>query len=75
MLLFSNKTLIIYQCNQENEKSNINDLVKIIKKTLGIKNLFFETFVDVIEFLFEYAKNNELCFAIDEYPYIRKIII
>ena len=70
----SNKTFIIYQCNQENEKSNINDLVKIIKETLGIKNLFFETFVDAIEFLFEYAKNNELCFAIDEYPYIRKII-
>lgn len=33
----SKKTFIIYQCNQENERSNIDDLVKIIKDTLGIK--------------------------------------
>lgn len=51
----SKKTFIIYQCNQENERSNIDDLVKIIKDTLGIKNLYFESFIDVIEFLFEYA--------------------
>lgn len=70
----SKKTFIIYQCNQENERSNIDDLVKIIKDTLGIKNLYFESFIDVIEFLFEYAQDKELCFAIDEYPYVRKII-
>lgn len=70
----THKPFIIYQCNQENEKSNINDLTKLIKETLGIKNIFFENFIDVIEYLFEYAKNNELYFALDEYPYIRKII-
>ena len=65
---------IIYQCNQENEKSNIEDLVKAIKETLNIKNIYFEKFIDVIEFLFEYGIDNDLYFAIDEYPYIRKII-
>lgn len=70
----SKKTFIIYQCNQENERSNIDDLVKIIKDTLGIKNLYFESFIDIIEFIFEYAQDKELCFAIDEYPYVRKII-
>ena len=50
------------------------DLTKVIRETLGVKNLAFDTFVDAIEYLFEYAMNNELLFAIDEYPYIRKII-
>ncbi len=70
----SKKKFIIYQCNQENERSNINDLIKLIKETLEVKNIAFETFADAIEFLFEYGIKNELCFAIDEYPYIRKII-
>ena len=70
----SKKNYIIYQCNQENEKSNINDLVKIMKETLNIKYIYFESFIDVIEYLFEYSIDNEILFAIDEYPYIRKII-
>lgn len=70
----SNKKFILYQCNQENERSNINDLIKLIKETLNISNLFFETFIDAIEYLFKYAIDNELCFAIDEYPYIRKMV-
>ena len=44
----SKKTFIIYQCNQENERSNIDDLVKIIKDTLGIKNLYFEFLIFVL---------------------------
>ncbi len=70
----SNKPFIIYQCNQESEKSNIKDLTELIKETLNIKNLYFESFIDVIEYLFEYGINNELLFCIDEYPYIRKLI-
>ncbi|MCR4897606.1 MAG: ATP-binding protein [Acholeplasmatales bacterium] len=72
--LNSNKKFIIYQCNQENEKSNINDLTKLIKESLNIKNISFDTFIDAVEYLFEYGIDNELLFAIDEYPYIRKII-
>ncbi len=72
--LNSNKPFIIYQCNQENEMSNILDLTRVIKDTLGIKNISFDTFIDAIEFLFTYAIDHELLFAIDEYPYIRKII-
>ena len=60
----SNKPFIIYQCNQENETSNILDLTKVIRETLGVKNLAFDTFVDAIEYLFEYAMNNELLFAV-----------
>ncbi len=70
----SNKPFIIYQCNQETEISNISDLTKVIKEILGLKNIAFNTFVDAIEYLFIYAIDDELLFAIDEYPYIRKII-
>ncbi len=70
----SGKKFLIYQCNQENEKSNINDFTKLIKESLNIKNIAFESFIEAIEFIFEYGIENELCFAIDEYPYIRKII-
>ncbi len=70
----SNKHFIIYQCNQETEKSNILDLTKVIKEVLEIKNIAFDSFVDAIEYLFMYGIDHELLFAIDEYPYIRKII-
>ena len=70
----SNKTNIIYQCNQESEKSNIDDLIVIICEKLGVRNINFDSFVDCLDYLFEYAFNNDLLFAIDEYPYIRKLI-
>ena len=70
----SGKKFFIYQCNQENEKSNINDLTKLIKDTLNLKNIAFESFIEAVEFIFDYGIENELLFAIDEYPYIRKII-
>ena len=70
----SNKVNIIYQCNQESEKSNIDDLTFLICEKLGVKNISFNSFIDCIDYLFDYSINNEFLFAIDEYPYIRKLV-
>lgn len=49
-------------------------MVRLIRNTLNISNLYFDSFVDAIEYLFKYAIDEEICFAIDEYPYIRKMV-
>lgn len=71
----SNKPFIIYQCNQENETSNILDLTKVIRETLGVKNLAFDTFVDAIEYLFEYAMNNELLCQLMNIHILEKLLM
>lgn len=65
---------IIYQCKESNEIDNAHLLGEVIQKELGAPYLRFERFMDAVSFLFEYAREKELYFVIDEYPYIRESI-
>mgnify|MGYP002521548008 CR=1 FL=1 len=67
-------TCIYYQCNMESEDSNIKDLTNVLRELLDISNLYFENFVDIIEYIFKISVNKEFYFIIDEFPYIRKLI-
>lgn len=73
---FKNKKvpIILYQCKESNEKDNVNQLTKLIKEVIDIDYLSFDFFMDAINFIFEYAKDHEIYFALDEYPYIRNFI-
>lgn len=66
--------LIIYQCKESSEQDNISQLTKLIQDVLGIKYVSFETFMDAISFVFDYSKEHEIYFVLDEYPYIRETI-
>ncbi len=65
---------IFYQCNQESERSNTNDLTKVIEQTLSLSHLHFNDFIDAVDFVFEKTMGERVYFVIDEYPYIRKLL-
>ncbi len=69
-----NVPTIIYQCKESSEKDNILMFEEIIKQVLKIEYLSFSSFMDAIEFLFNFSINNELFLVLDEYPYIRELI-
>ena len=73
-LVNKNVPFIIYQCKESNEQDNINQLNKLIKEVLNIKYISFDSFMNVIKFIFDYSKEHEIYFVLDEYPYIREII-
>lgn len=73
-LLNKNVPCIFFQCNLESEVANTTYLTKLIKSELNIDNLYFDSFIEAIEFVFKYSIKNRLYFVIDEYPYIRKIV-
>ncbi len=65
---------VFYQCDQESERSNTDGLTKTIEESLGLSNLHFNKFIDAVSFVFKKSVEREIYFAIDEYPYIRKIL-
>ncbi len=65
---------IMYQCKESSEKDNTNQLTKLIKEILNIKYVSFESFMDCINFVFDYSKDHEIYFVLDEYPYVRETI-
>ncbi len=65
---------IIYQCKESSERDNTNLLTEIIKQELNMPYLHFNTFIEAVEFLFEYSLSKDIYLVIDEYPYIRESI-
>lgn len=70
----SNIEYIYYQCNQDNEASNIYDLHSLIKEKYDCNNISFNNFIDIIEYIFKQSLNKKIILVLDEYPYIRKIV-
>jgi uncharacterized protein len=73
-LMNKNVLFIMYQCKESSEQDNTYQLTKLLKQILGIEYISFEHFMDAIRFVFEYSKNKEVYFVLDEYPYIRQTI-
>ncbi len=73
-LMNKNVPFIMYQCKESSEQDNINQITNLIKQVLNINYLSFKNFMDVINFIFEYSKEKEIYFVLDEYPYIRQVI-
>ncbi len=46
----------------------------MIREVLGIKYVSFDNFLEAISFIFDYSREKEIYFALDEYPYIRDVI-
>ena len=64
---------IIYQCKESNDYDNTSLITILIEKALGFSHLFFSTFFDAIEFVFEASINKEICLVIDKYKEISKL--
>lgn len=65
---------IYYECKETTEKNNAESLGALASKLLKLPRLGFNGIEEILEFLFEYAKDNELVLVLDEYPYLRKTV-
>ena len=74
-VLASGAPLIFFQCIESSEDENKIVLTDLIAKTFGIKHLRFSSFMEAIEYLFELSIEKKIICVIDEYPYIRDLII
>lgn len=65
---------IYYEAKQSSEMSNVNSLSELISHILGFPKLGFESFEEILDFLFTHAKDKRMVFVLDEYPYLRTCI-
>jgi uncharacterized protein len=65
---------IYYEAKQSSEMSNVSTLSELISHNLGFPKLGFESFEEVLDFLFDQAKDRNMVFVLDEYPYLRSCI-
>ena len=65
---------LYYECKQTTEKNNVDSLSEIISEQLDFPKLAFKTMEEMIDFLFNYSKNQKLILVLDEYSYLQDTI-
>ncbi len=74
-VLRENKTTsIYYECKETTEKNNVESLAAIISDIFNYPRLSFENIEEILEYLFQSAKENSLVLVLDEYPYLRNTV-
>ncbi len=67
-------TSIYYECKETTEKNNVESLASIISDTFNYPRLSFESAEEILEYLFQRAKEKPLILVLDEYPYLRNTV-
>jgi len=65
---------LYYQCTEDGELSNAKELSKVVGDYFSIPSLSFDRVAEAIDFVFSSAEKEEVCFVIDEYPYLQKTV-
>lgn len=74
ILMHKGVPCIMYQCKESSELDNTILFTQLLRDVLNIPYLSFERFMDAVSFLFDYAKDKDIYFVLDEYPYLRNVI-
>lgn len=65
---------IYYECKQTSEANNVESIAAIISNTFNLPRLGYSKFEDLLDYLFNLAKGQNIIFVLDEYPYLRESI-
>lgn len=65
---------IIYECKQTSEKNNTESLAKLMCEALNISQLKFDSFENLLRFIFNESKSKKIILVLDEYPYLMQLI-
>lgn len=65
---------IYYECRQTSEADNLLSLSGLVAEALGFPPLAFTSIRELVEFLFMQAKDKNITFVLDEYPYLRDAV-
>ena len=65
---------VYYECRQTSEADNLASLSALVADALGYPPLAFSGIRELVEFLFSQAKDKDITFVLDEYPYLRDAV-
>ena len=65
---------VYYECRQTSEADNLASLSALVAEALGYPPLAFSGIRELVEFLFSQAKDKDITFVLDEYPYLRDAV-
>jgi uncharacterized protein len=65
---------LYFQCTDDNEINNAEAMGRAISAYFSLPSLSFARVKDALEFVFSLAEKEEVCFIIDEYPYLEKVV-
>ncbi len=63
---------IYYECRQVTETSNVQSICEVISEVLGLPKLGYTSVDELMDYVFNYAREEKIVFVLDEYPYLRE---
>lgn len=61
-----------YECKQVTEASNVHSICEIISEVQKLPKLGYSSIEEVLNYVFKLAKEENIVFVLDEYPYLRE---
>ena len=61
-----------YECKQVAEASNVQSICEVVSEIQGLPVLGFTSFEKLMDYIFTLAKEENIVFILDEYPYLRE---
>lgn len=65
---------IYYECRQTSERDNVQSLATMVSEMLGFPPLALGGIRELLDFLFDQARERNIVLAFDEYPYLREAV-
>ena len=63
---------IYYECRQVAEASNVQSICEVISEELGLPKLGYTSIDELMDYVFNLAREEKIVFVLDEYPYLRE---
>lgn len=63
---------IFYECKQVTEENNVQSMCEVLSDSLGLPKLGYTKVNEIIDYIFNLAKEESIVFVLDEYPYLRE---
>lgn len=64
-----------YECKETNEQNNVQSLCAVIGSVCNFPSPGFDKFEEVLDFLFKKASDAPMVLVLDEYQYLRNVIV
>jgi AAA+ ATPase superfamily predicted ATPase len=66
---------IYYECKQTSEMNNVESLSMLVSEKFGYPKLAFSSLEEILGFLFKRAETTPLVLVLDEYSYLKNVVL
>ncbi len=63
---------IYYECKQVTEESNVQSICDVVSEAYGLPKLGYTKLEEIVEYIFNLSRDENIVFVLDEYPYLRE---